>query len=329
MARRLDDDDARGSRGDLDRLGPIITDDDRRVIADVLADPANAWRSESESRKRAHASMRGIDVPADADEEAVDKALERVLDGDDLVLTDWFRQGSRIAEAVALVRTPSGPATGFLISPWLLMTNHHVLADTDDAAASYASFGYAENEVGAIPAVRVEFDPQRCFVTSPAAELDFTVVALAALADGTPPGERFGRVPLIGSIGKVMIGQPVNIVQHPHGQSRRVAFRNNPVLAVDDERRLLYKTDTDSGSSGSPVCNDRWQLVALHHRSEQARDADGVEIDINGQRVTPETPEHLRHWVANAGIRVSRIVADLRARQLEPNVKQLIDEALG
>jgi endonuclease G len=62
----------------------------------------------------------------------------------------------------------------------------------------------------------------------------------------------------------------------------------------------VYETDTKPGSSGSPVLNDRWQLVVLHHASEPARDADGVEIDVNGRRVTRSTPEYLRQWVANA-----------------------------
>jgi endonuclease G, mitochondrial len=325
MPRQIDDGDARGPGG-ADDPDQIITDENRKAIAEVLADPRNAWRSEPVARKRAHASMRNIELPPGADEHAVDRALERVLGQDDLVLTDWLRQGERIAETVALVRTPKGPATGFLISPWLLMTNNHVLADPDEAAASEALFRYAEDESGVIQPVRVLFDPQRCFVTS--ADLDFTVVALAPLADGTAPGEQLGRVRLIGSVGKVMVGQPVNIVQHPDGQSRHVAFRNNLVLSVDDERRLIYETDTRPGSSGSPVFNDRWQLVALHHRSEQARNAEGVEIDINGRAATDDTPEHLRNWVANAGIRVSRLVTDLRARQLEPAAKQLIDESL-
>jgi len=223
---------------------------------------------------------------------------------------------------------PDGPATGFLISDWLLMTNHHVLLDPGVAEVSEALFRYAEDDSGGIPAVRVRFDPQRCFVTSPVTELDFTIVAVAPLPDGEAPGRRFGRVPLVGAVGKVMLGQPVNIIQHPRGQSRRVAFRNNRVLSVEDAQRLIYETDTEPGSSGSPVLNDQWQLVALHHRSEQARNGDGVPVDVNGQPVTAATPEHLRHWVANAGIRVSCLVAHLRAAQLDQATRELVDDSL-
>ena len=31
------------------------------------------------------------------------------------------------------------------------------------------------------------------------------------------------------------------------------------------EYRLQYSTDTMPGSSGSPVFNDLWQVIALHH----------------------------------------------------------------
>jgi endonuclease G len=60
----------------------------------------------------------------------------------------------------------------------------------------------------------------------------------------------------------------------------------------------------------------------------EAQDAAGVAIDINGRPVTESTPEHLRHWVANAGLRVSRLVTHLRGLELEPATRKLIDEAL-
>jgi V8-like Glu-specific endopeptidase len=56
---------------------------------------------------------------------------------------------------------------------------------------------------------------------------------------------------------------PVNIIQHPRGEPKRVAFRNNLVTAADAQL-IRYFTDTDFGSSGSPVCGDDWRVVALH-----------------------------------------------------------------
>jgi hypothetical protein len=85
----------------LDLLRPVVTDENRDKIAAVLADPANAWRSEPRSRKVAHLRQRGHPVRQDAPLAEVDARLERVIGEDDLILTNWLRQGARIADAVA------------------------------------------------------------------------------------------------------------------------------------------------------------------------------------------------------------------------------------
>jgi V8-like Glu-specific endopeptidase len=56
----------------------------------------------------------------------------------------------------------------------------------------------------------------------------------------------------------------VNIIQHPAGQSKVIALYHNVVAYVDD-RRVQYLTDTLPGSSGSPVFDSQWRVVALHH----------------------------------------------------------------
>jgi endonuclease G len=311
------------------RNDSIVTPDNHDAIAEVLADPANAWRGESRTRKLAHVRLRGSPLPADVGDAALDVALERVLDTDDLVHTDWLRRGDAAADTVAKVHTPAGDGTGFLVSDHLLLTNHHVLPDPAAATASEAWFRYVTDDGRPDPLVLLDFDPARCFVTSPVGELDFTLVAVAALPDGSAPGQTFGHVPLVGAVGKMMIGQPVNIIQHPGGRPRRVAFRNNLLVSLEDAVRFVYKTDTEPGASGAPVFNDQWQLVALHHRSEQARDAAGQEIDINGSPVTADTPDRLRNWVANAGIRVSCLVTHLRSRDLSDDMRRLVDQSLS
>jgi len=69
----------------------------------------------------------------------------------------------------------------------------------------------------------------------------------------------------------------VNIVQHPRGDPKRVAFRNNLVSGAD-ATCIRYFTDTDAGSSGSPVCDDRWQVVAIHRGARRAEN-----ISYNGK----------------------------------------------
>jgi endonuclease G, mitochondrial len=320
---------AAGEDAGVDPLGlrrPVITGENRDRIAAVLTDPANAWRSQPRTTKVAHLRQRGVPVPTTASRKDVDAHLERVLGQDDTLPTLWLTAGERAADAVALIRQPA-PATGFLVSDQLLLTNNHVLESPEVAAGAEVLFRYAEDENGVIAPVKVSCDPDRLFITSPVDKLDYTVVALCDTP--TAPGHQLGTIPLISAPGKALVGQPLNVVQHPGGQSRRIAFRNNKLLSIDDDRLLVYETDTRPGSSGSPVFNDRWQLVALHHASEQAKNADGIEIDVNGAPVTQTTPEHLRLWVANSGIRVSRIVADLRQRDLDVALRTLVDSALS
>jgi endonuclease G len=79
----------------------------------------------------------------------------------------------------------------------------------------------------------------------------------------------FGFNRLIESEGKAIIGDFVTIVQHPRGAKKQIALRENRIVDVP-ERFLHYSADTEPGSSGSPVFNDQWEIVALHHASVRA-----------------------------------------------------------
>src|SRR5262249_24438414 len=64
-------------------------------------------------------------------------------------------------------------------------------------------------------------------------------------------------------------GDHIAIIQHPYGEPLQVALRDNS-LVYDDESAIEYLTNTDYGSSGSPVFNDNWQVIALH--SQRVKD---------------------------------------------------------
>lgn len=57
----------------------------------------------------------------------------------------------------------------------------------------------------------------------------------------------------------------LNIVQHSGGGPLRYAIRNNFFVRNVNTHFIRYQTDTEEGASGSPVCNDNWEVVALHH----------------------------------------------------------------
>ncbi|WP_187266161.1 hypothetical protein, partial [Escherichia coli] len=58
------------------------------------------------------------------------------------------------------------------------------------------------------------------------------------------------------------------------------------------------------------------------------RDQDGNKIDLNGDPVSGDAPDLLRYWVANEGIRVSAIVADLEKKKMTAKQRSLISAAI-
>jgi len=281
----------------------IIPDQPLRVpqvgarAVQVVAAPQQAWRTETVIRKRAYAKRHGLDITQLRTAEQLDVALEKVVGSRDFLPGRWIQHARAASEAVARVKRSDGECgTGFLVSPWLLMTNHHVLDSQAVAAGATVTFRYEEDDNDELQGtIRLNLQPERCFVTSPVDELDLTLVAVEPTADGMPPGSTFGQIPAQGMRGKVMLGEPVNIVQHPDGRPRQIAIRNNLLLSVDDAVSLTYSTDTEPGSSGAPVLSDRWELIALHHSS---RTTSGV--------------------VGNVGIRISAIVTHVRALTEDP-----------
>jgi V8-like Glu-specific endopeptidase len=116
------------------------------------------------------------------------------------------------------------------------------------------------------------------FYTSPADKLDYSLVRLqeAPLKEITAQGNLTGKsIAELAQLGKhrgyldLVSSEPpklhrVNILQHPAGGPLKVVMTQNYV-DVCTETRLRYVADTMDGSSGSPVFNQRWQVVAMHH----------------------------------------------------------------
>ncbi|MFJ7587891.1 trypsin-like peptidase domain-containing protein [Streptomyces sp. NPDC097617] len=181
-------------------------------------------------------------------------------------------QGGALLQPVALPHN----GTGWLITGDLLVTNHHVVnarkrtdgqqqvVDPVDlqlqAQGSRSRFDYLSEDDADVEEERaselVAWDE----------ELDFAVLRLT----GAPvrPFLRVATAPL--AVAKDM---PValNIIQHPGGDPKRIALRNNLAFEADD-RDVRYFTDTRGGSSGSPVLTDDWTVVALHRGTRRVSD---------------------------------------------------------
>ncbi|MBN2860535.1 MAG: trypsin-like peptidase domain-containing protein, partial [Sphaerochaetaceae bacterium] len=63
-------------------------------------------------------------------------------------------------------------------------------------------------------------------------------------------------------------GTRLNIIQHPGGGIKQFGIRSNHYVSPADPKSpyVQYTTHTEAGSSGSPVFDDRWRVIAIHHR---------------------------------------------------------------
>ena len=257
--------------------------------------------------------------------------LERVIGTNDLMSVTFLERAVRAGRSVGRVRIRGvngqlvGFGTGSLVSPRLMLTNNHVLGSPAEAAASQVEFNFQDGiDGGSATPVLFNLRSSDFFLTDP--ELDYSLVAVAPeSADSAHSLAEFGFSRLIEEEGKAIIGEFLNIIQHPNGEPKQVALRENELIDVL-ELFLHYHTDTAPGSSGSPVYNDQWELVALHHSGVPKRNGQGQILTIDNTVWTPSMGEHRIQWLANEGARISRIVKHVKARPLNTAARILRDQ---
>jgi endonuclease G len=230
---------------------------------------------------------------------------------------DARRAGRPVARIVQLGdpgTVPEGFASGFLVAPGMLLTNHHVLPSKAESFGVGANFQYEYTSAGLSQGVTFELDPDTFYYSNERLDLALCAVKPKALS-GAQTLDDFGRLPLIEQTGKILVGHPVNIIQYPAGGPKQYATTQNKLLDVLDEGFLHYTTDTLAGSSGSPASNSRWEVIALHHLAIPLVQ-NGKIIAKDGNVWNPSTMEEDDIlWVANEGVRVSAIVGHLRGLQ--------------
>jgi endonuclease I/V8-like Glu-specific endopeptidase len=245
--------------------------------------------------------------------------LERVMGRPDFLGVNFLEMALAVSRFVGRIRIRSranghgeGFGTGFMVSPRLLLTNNHVLRSAAVAAASEVEFDYQYDRTGRLlPVVVYGLDPTTFFLTD--RELDYSLVAVREKSlDGKLEIRRYGWSRLVAEEGKALLGDSLNIIQHPKGEPKQLVLRSNQLVDLFDSF-AHYVADTEPGSSGSPVYNDQWEVVALHHA--------GVPLKENGNLIAKDgsvwrsgmDPENLQ-WVANEGVRVSSLVRHIAAR---------------
>ncbi|MDP4193258.1 MAG: DNA/RNA non-specific endonuclease [Bacteroidota bacterium] len=300
---------------------------------------AKALISDKETKHRGSKTAE-VDVLKDmSDRKFVDskageliRYYERIMGVNDLLPVDYLSKGLIAAHAVCRICVADSLegtyyGTGFMIAPGLLMTNHHVISKVEEAANAIIEFGVERDQKGfPLPGIQFELKPDLGFITSPESALDFSIIAVSDVSrDGNSKLSDFGFLRLIPDTSKVKVGNFVSLIEHPDGGVKYVAIRENKIVQIgsgnDDamDNYLWYQSDTAPGSSGSPVFNDCWQVVAIHHSGvpESRRENGETQYQsVTGRWVSAseakQLPDDQIKWIANEGVRISRIMSEAK-----------------
>jgi MinD-like ATPase involved in chromosome partitioning or flagellar assembly len=180
---------------------------------------------------------------------------------------DWYRVGMDRSRGVARITTAAGEplGTGFLLrgsdlsakfgpDPVLLTAAHVVGANApssifeDSVRVSSEGFG-------------VVYEGVEVLFSSPT--LDFTLGR--PLKGFLPSLESYPIAPSV----PVPDGRNrVYLIGYPRGHG--LSFSMNDNLLLDHENPYIhYRAPTEAGSSGSPVFDEEWRLIGVHHRGGQ------------------------------------------------------------
>lgn len=196
--------------------------------------------------------------------------LQKVFGAERFMSLDWYRRGLARCAAVARIgrETSKGVGTGFLVpgrslhasldDKLYLLTNAHVISETPEVPIAMTPAEAVVTFEGLTGAEGQTWRVKREVYSSKIGEYDATLLELDRPVVGVDPYPIASRLPPLGGPGRVYV------VGHPLGGGLSFSLQDNLLLDWD-ERRVHYRTPTEPGSSGSPVFNDQWELIALHH----------------------------------------------------------------
>lgn len=248
--------------------------------------------------------------------EPADFAFERAIGKNDSVYTNFIDLIINAKKKVGRIVVKEGQqqlgyATGFMVSENLMLTNWHVFKTKNRVGSSTVQFNYELNLRGDHQEpITFKLDPETFFFSFK--DLDYCLVAVEMrdLSSRHSLSE-FGFLSLDPTLGKIGTEKEerLNIIHHPSGDYKQLSIRENEFTKILPTS-IWYKSDTAQGSSGSPVFNDQWQVVALHHMGVAEQDEEGNYVDKYGDIIPIENDQidvNRVHWIANEGIRISVI----------------------
>lgn len=266
-----------------------------KLVKEALKDyPGNKVLADAIDGARMPGNFKSVyagEPPAKMDN-TTERQYEKITQAQSTLLPiSFLEKGLIAARSVARIVTPSGLGSGFLISPDnLLLTNNHVIDTTPQPGKLKAQFNY-QKTIKELPDQYEEFEIDHTIFHTSIPD-DWTIVKLKG-----NPAEKYGFLQLKDV--SIEENSFVNIIQHPGGEYKQIALYHNLVTFKDDNI-VQYLTDTLPGSSGSPVFNSQWDVVALHHSGGWFPVKDGSKV------------------LRNEGININKIITQLRTLTLIP-----------
>ena len=180
----------------------------------------------------------------------------------------------------------------------VLVTNNHVVSDEpalpQTLAPEEVTVTFDALHWGAGPEPNFEslpkYEIEQVLWESPILKLDTTVCVLNKRVDGIQDYE------LAPSMPRTDREDRVYIIGHPKGDELAYSLQNNFLLGLNAER-IHYRSPTEPGSSGSPLFNDEWELIGIHH---------------GGGEDMPQLENPGTEYEANEGIPVGAIKSAMR-----------------
>jgi hypothetical protein len=233
--------------------------------------------------------------------------LKQLFGADPFYSLSWYKRGLEVANGVARIERLDGRGvgTGFVVAgkdlqpelgdELLFLTSAHVL--TDEKTREHLPFVGLNPEEAKInftttgqPSYRVKEILWSSFTD----QMDATLIRLDNPVSGIQPYRIAKQLPqLTGREHVYMIG-------HPMGGDVKFSLQDNYLLDRD-ETRLHYSTPSEPGSGGSPIFNDNWELLGIHH---------------GGSDSLPRMNGHPGTYAANEGVSIFAIIDALKSAWL-------------
>ncbi len=203
------------------------------------------------------------------------ESYEKVFGADSFKTYKWYMTGAERCLAITRIGRDStkGFGTGFVVkgelmheslkNELILLTNAHVISTNplskalqpEEAIVIFETINRDE-----------EFRVSEIVWSSPPEELDVSIIRFSK-----DTNERL--IQFLKSVKDYPLAKPlpladgnqrVYVIGHPAGGTLQLSLQDNALIDHHDPF-IHYRTPTEGGSSGSPVFNQQWELIGIHH----------------------------------------------------------------